>query len=47
MVDSHSANDEVIFKVASVVIGQVDHQVNMTLTDQSVKTCKIVVRVYR
>lgn len=41
MVDSHSANSEVVLYVASVVIGQVHHQVDMTLGDQSVKTNKI------
>lgn len=38
VVNSHSADEEVILQVASVVIGQVDHQVNMTLVDQSIKT---------
>lgn len=37
VVNGHSADDEVILYVASVVIGQVDHQVNMSPTDQSVK----------
>lgn len=40
VVDSHSANEEVILQVPSVVIGQVYHQVNMTLTDQSIKDGK-------
>lgn len=40
MVDSQPANEEVILQVASVVIGQVYHQVNMTLADQSNKRCK-------
>lgn len=41
VVDSHSADGEVVLYVASVVIGQVHHQVDMTLVDQSVKTNKI------
>lgn len=40
VVDSHSADEEVIPQVASVIIGQVDHKVNMTLIDQSIKTSK-------
>lgn len=49
MVNGHSADEEVILHVSSIVIGQVDHQVDMTLTDQSInkkkkhakkKTCK-------
>lgn len=40
MVDSHSADEEVVVQVASVVIGQVDHQVNKTFIDQSIKTSK-------
>lgn len=40
MVHSHSADEEVVLQVTSVVIGQVDHQVNMTLIDQSMKTGK-------
>lgn len=39
VVDSQSANEEVILQVASVVIGQVYHQVNMALADQSIKRC--------
>lgn len=38
VVDSHSADEEVILQVASVVVGQVDHQVNITLADESIKT---------
>lgn len=41
VVDSQSADEEVIFQVATVVIGQVDHQVNMTLADESIKTNKV------
>lgn len=41
VVDSHSADGEVVLYVASVVIGQVHHQVDMTLVDQPVKTIKI------
>lgn len=33
VIDSQSANDEVILQVAGVVIGQVDDQVDMTLAD--------------
>lgn len=40
VVDSHSADEEVILQVACIVIGQVDYQVNMTLVDQSTKICK-------
>lgn len=36
MVNGHSADEEVILHVSSIVIGQVDHQVDMTLTDQSI-----------
>lgn len=42
VVDSHSANEEVILQVPSVVVGQVYHQVNMTLTYQSVKDGKSI-----
>lgn len=38
VVDRHSADEEVVPQVACVVIGQVDHQVNVTLVDQSIKT---------
>lgn len=38
MINSHSANGKIILHVASVVIGQVDHQVYMTFTDQSSNT---------
>lgn len=38
VVHSHSTDEEVILQLASVVIGQVDHQVNMTLADESIKT---------
>lgn len=37
VVDGHPANEEVILHVARVVIGQVDHQVNVTFTDQAVE----------
>lgn len=40
MVNGHSADEEVILHVSSIVIGQVDHQVDMTLTDQSIKKTK-------
>lgn len=40
VVDSHSADEEVILQVTSVVIGQVDHQVDMTPVDQSIKHTK-------
>lgn len=40
VVNGHSTDEEVILHVASIVIGQVDHQVNMTLTDQSIKKKK-------
>lgn len=35
MVNSHSANEEVILQVAGVVVGQVYHQVNISFADQS------------
>lgn len=38
MVDSHSADEEVIPQMARVVIGQVDHQVNISLVDQPINT---------
>lgn len=37
MVNGHSTDEEVILHMASIVIGQVDHQVDMPLTDQSIK----------
>lgn len=40
MVNGHSADEEVILHVSSIVIGQVDHQVDMTLTDQSINKKK-------
>lgn len=36
VVDCHSADGKVILQVAGVVVGQVDHQVNVTITDESV-----------
>lgn len=38
MVNGHSANEEVVLDEAGVVVGQVDHQVNMTFADQSTNT---------
>lgn len=38
MIHSHSANGEIVLQVASVVVGQVDHQVYVTLSDQSRNT---------
>lgn len=38
VVDGHSADDEVVLHEASVVIGQVDHQINKTFTDETIKT---------
>lgn len=35
MIYGHSANGKVVLHVASVVVGQVDHQVYVTLPDQS------------
>lgn len=47
MVNSHSANEEIILQVTSVVIRQVDNQINMTLADQSMKkqTKKIIIKI--
>lgn len=38
MIHSHSANGKIVLQVASVVVGQVDHQVYVTLVDQSRNT---------
>ena len=40
VVNSHSTDEEVIPYVACVVIGQVDHQVNIALTNQSINIQK-------
>lgn len=38
VIHSHSANGKIVLQVASVVVGQVDHQVYVTLADQSRNT---------
>lgn len=38
MIHGHSANSKIVLYMASVVVGQVDHQVYVALSDQSRNT---------